>query len=119
MGSACSLFSINVLRRDSDRNSVARYCLEKQGVYRACNCAQVKSTCIGNPSFKLTFIRQSWVPKLVFRYRMLLGIIWHSLNLFLNMGFRIPEKMSIFYSRKFYVLKTLCFTMTVNLNQNN
>ena len=45
--------------RVSNRNSVARNlaqlftnCAELRGVYRARNCAQVKSTCVGNPKFR-------------------------------------------------------------------
>ena len=57
-------FKIGILLREIARNiaqlfsncaqlcGIARIYAELRGVYNARNCAQVKSTCVGNPSHK-------------------------------------------------------------------
>ena len=52
---SCSWVSNRVSNRNSvacNCSRIARICAELRGVYSARNCAQVKSTCVGNPSLK-------------------------------------------------------------------
>ena len=95
-------FSMVVVNRVSNRNSVARNCAqlfsncaELRGVYRALNCAQVKSTYIGNPSWKRPFSHASPIRGLF------LGTLLYKIIL-------EPEKI-IFYFKDFLVPKFRTF----------